>query len=226
MYLSAHPLDKYKFEIENFATESISHLPDIQLRMESEALVKSQGRALPKDNVLDKTFTVAGLVTQAARMMTKNNRPFVKFDIEDFTGSFSVALFGRDYEKFMQYVQEGQTLLVKFHTKERYQGKNDKADKEVRYDMAIDEMHLLANLKDEFIKDFIIDVPLEAVTEDFQEKLKKICKKCKGNARLYVNVLDLDLHNNVEYFSRTISVSPEPALLDFLAARNLTYRIR
>ena len=110
MYLSAHPLDKYKFEIENFATESIAHLPEIQLRMESEALVKSQGRKLPKDNVLDRTFTVAGLVTQAARMMTKNNRPFVKFDIEDFTGSFNVALFGKDYERFMQAYEAGELV--------------------------------------------------------------------------------------------------------------------
>ena len=87
-------------------------------------------------------------------------------------------------------------------------------------------MHLLSNVKDEFVKDFIIDMPLEAVTEDFTEHLKKVCKKCKGQARLYVNVLDLDLRNNVEYFSRTINVSPEPALLEFLASRNLTYRIR
>jgi DNA polymerase-3 subunit alpha len=226
MYLSAHPLDKYKFEIENFATESISHLPDIQLRMESDALVKSQGRRLPKDNVLDKTFTVAGLVTQAARMMTKNNRPFVKFDIEDFTGSYNVALFGKDFERWMQYVQEGQTLLVKFRTRERYRGKSEKDSGEVKYEMAIEEMHLLSNVKDEFVKDFIIDMPLEAVTEDFTEQLKKVCKKCKGHARLYVNVLDLDLRNNVEYFSRTINVSPEPALLEFLASRNLTYRVR
>ena len=226
MYLSAHPLDRYKFEIENFATESISHLPEIQLRMESDALVKSQGRKLPKDHVLDKTFTVAGLVTQASRMMTKSNRPFVKFDIEDFTGSYNVALFGKDYERWMQYVQEGQTLLVKFRTKERYRGKSEKENNEIKYEMAIEEMHLLSNVKDEFVKDFIIDMPLEAVTEDFTEQLRKVCKKSKGNARLYVNVIDLDLRNNVEYFSRTISVSPEPALLEFLASRNLTYRIR
>ncbi len=223
MYLSAHPLDKYKFEIENFATESISHLPEIQLRMESEALVKSQGRKLPKDNVLDKTFTVAGLVTQAARMMTKNNRPFVKFDIEDFTGSFNVALFGKDYERFMQYVQEGQTLLVKFRTKERYRGKDSG---EVHYDLTVEEMHLLSNVKDEFVKEFVVVVPLEAVTADFTEALKKVCKRCKGKARLYVDILDRDLRSDVEFFSRTISVSPEPALLDFLASRNLTYSIR
>ena len=195
----------------------------------SEALVKSQGRKLPKDNVLDRTFTVAGLVTQAARMMTKNNRPFVKFDIEDFTGSFNVALFGKDYERFMQYVQEGQTLLVRFRTKERYRGKEQQGKdgkNEVHYDLVVEEMHLLANVKDEFVKDFVIDMPLEAVTEDFMEKLKKICKRCKGNARLYINVIDTSLKNEVEFFSRTITLSPEPQLLEFLASKNLTYRIR
>ena len=226
MYLSAHPLDKFKFEIQNFATENISKMPDIQLRMESEALVKSQGRALPKDNVLDKTFSVAGLVTQVSRMTTKNNRPFVKFDFEDFTGSFNIALFGKDYEHWMPYISEGQTLLIKFRTKERYRGKEQNKSSEVHYDLVVEDMHLLSNAKDDFIKEFVIDVPLDAVTADFTASLKKACKKSKGNARLYVNVLDPGLRNNVEFFSRTIKVSPEPALLDFITARNLQYSIR
>jgi len=225
MYLSAHPLDKYKFEIENFATESVSRLADIRLKMESDALVKSQGRALPKDSVLGKSFTVAGLVTQATRMMTKSNRPFVKFDIEDYTGSYNVALFGKDYERFMQYVTDGQTLLVKFRCKERYRGKQQESEAVV-YDMAVEEMHLLANLKDDFIKEFVIVAPLGAVTAGFSAELKKVCKKCKGDARLYLDIIDPEIHNDVEYFSRTITVSPEPALLEFISAHNLSYRIR
>ncbi|MBO4656774.1 MAG: DNA polymerase III subunit alpha [Bacteroidales bacterium] len=223
MYLSAHPLDKFKFEIENFATESIGNLAELRLRMESDALVKSQGRKLPKDTVLDKSFTVAGLVTQTQRMMTKNNRPFLKFDIEDFTGSYNLALFGKDYEKFMPYVTDGQTLLIRFRCKERFRGKESS---EVHYDMVVEEMNLLSNVKDEFVKEFVVVAPLEVVTADFIAGLKKVCKRCKGGARLYVDVIDRTLHNDVEFFSRTVTVSPEPALLDFLAARNLTYKIR
>ena len=191
--------------------------------MESDALVKSQGRKLPKDTVLDRTFTVAGLVTQTQRMMTKNNRPFLKFDIEDFTGSYNLALFGKDYEKFMPYVTDGQTLLIKFRCKERFRGKEGG---DVHYDMVVEEMRLLSNVKDELVKEFVVVVPLEAVTADFSAALKKVCKRSKGSARLYVDVIDRALHNDVEFFSRTLTVSPEPALLDFLAARNLTYKIR
>ena len=50
----------------------------------------------------------------------------------------------------------------------------------------------------------VVVVPLEAVTADFTEALKKVCKRCKGKARLYVDVLDRDLRSDVEFFSRTI----------------------
>ena len=224
MYLSAHPLDKFKFEIDTFANLKISELQDTQIRMNSEALAKSKGKILPPDSVLDKSFTIAGLVTSSVQLMTKNNRPYIKFDIEDYSSVHNFALFGKDVETFMKYVQEGQMLLIKLGCKERFRGKKD--DAALHYELIIEEIHLLANVKDSFVKDFIINMSLEEVNATFYEGLKKVCKKSKGKARLYINVFDLSMNKFVEYFSKTINVSPEPALLDFVVNKNLTYSIR
>ena len=246
MYLSSHPLDIYKFEIEHFTTHSITQAQALIEEMNTEmnekldALRKSGKIAPEKDEAssklvydvlssCNKEIIVPALVSSIKMGMSKNNRQYCTAVIEDYTTSYNLALFGKDFEKFLQYMQVGLPLLIKFSLKPRYglfaareavfKGEH------VEFEMRVVNMTLLSNTKDSFIKGISINLPLSEITKEFNEDFVKVCRKNKGNILLTLNVKDFTNQINVEYVSAKVKVDVSSDLLKYLDDHNLTYRI-
>ncbi len=98
MYLSAHPLDRYRFEIEKFA------VPLTKL----DEIVDECGRAGKSMKV-----NVAGIVTDVKNMTTKSGSPGAKAAIEDFSGNYEFALFGKDYQSFYPMLKPHEQVSLK-----------------------------------------------------------------------------------------------------------------
>lgn len=209
MYLSSHPLDRFKFEIDNFATTPLSEVQVIEANLQKDK------------NLQNKEFTVAGLITDIKVNLTKNNRQWCRFTIEDFSGSHSFSLFGKDYESFMKYMVNNTALLVKCATQLRYAKKDEAAS----YEVKIRSMALLSNTKEDFIKEFHIVIPDDRLTVGFRSALMKELKRHKGSAQLYVNVI---FHaegeeQSVEFVSKHVKVTPSYELFDWLDKEGLRY---
>ncbi len=106
MYLSAHPLDRYRFEIDNFASCQLSQLNSVI--EECEAKRKTMRVCL------------AGIVTDTKNVMTKSGSPGTKVILEDFDGNYEFALFGKDYQAFMPFMQPHTQLFIEGSVEERY----------------------------------------------------------------------------------------------------------
>ena len=230
MYLSSHPLDMYRFEVDNFANCTVSHLEEVKSEMTLQDKMVREGHLKLADSVLNKQYIVAGIVTEYESKVTKSNRPFCKFTIEDFSGSFEFALFGKDYENYMQYTNVNTPLLITCVTEQRYDRPSDSqkkegADRALVYQLRIKDISLLSNLKDTRVKEFHVSIPVEKLTPEFQKDFAKVCKKNHGHARLYVRIFDDAKKREVEFFSRKFMVSPEPGLIDFLSANGIEYHI-
>ena len=59
---------------------------------------------------LNKTFRIAGLVTDAQHRMTRNGKNFGSITIEDFTAKTEIMLWSDDYMRFKHYVEAGKNL--------------------------------------------------------------------------------------------------------------------
>ncbi len=215
MYLSAHPLDRFKFEIEQFATVNIARLDEIERNMQTDPSVQN------------KEYIVAGLVSECEVRYTKTgNKPWCRFTLEDYTGSHSFSLFSKDYETFMKYMQVNAALLIKCAVKQRFRGKEDK-NTAPTYELRIQNIALLPNTKDEYIKEFHVEIPLDAATPDLRAALVKAFKYHKGKARLYVDLLFS--HDGVEdtlgLVSKKYALSPCYELIDFLDKKNLRHHL-
>ncbi len=224
MYLSAHPLDVYKFECEFFANCTIDHLQDVRVTVPIHDKLVRDGQMKLDKSVLGKQYTIAGIVTNVEQKLNKSNRPWCKCTIEDFTGSFNFSLFGKDYENYMQYMAVNTPLLIKFVTEQRYDRSKD-GERALVYDLRIAEMALLGNIKDERVKEFHVNIPVSKIDESFYKEFGKLCKKYHGHARLYVKLYDDDNRLACEFFSKKYLISPEPALLDFLKEHEIEYHI-
>ena len=215
MYLSAHPLDRFKFEIDTFANTTIARLDEIDRNLQTDKSVQNA------------EFLVAGLVSECEIRYTKSgNKPWCRFTLEDYTGSHQFSLFSKDYETFMKYTQVHSALLVKCVTRQRFR-KKDEQEGEPAYEIRIQNIVLLSNTKDSFIKEFHVELPLKDSTPELRSKLVKEFKRHKGNARLYIDlVFEHDgQEDHLSLFSKKITLSPDYALYDFLNKNNLRHRL-
>ena len=213
MYLSSHPLDQYSFEIENFTTCPVSELDTLVAECEA---TKTKQKAY-----------IAGFVTSTQQMTTKTGRPWSKTVIEDYNGSYEIALFGKDHEAFMSYMQLHSAIFIegdieeKFYIKpeERAQGKTSP------YAFRVKKIMLLGNVTDTFVKGFSISISTPMLSPEFRERLVKLIKANKGNVPLTMYLYDPEKKWNIEFLSRKFKVSVTAPFIEELNAAGIKYSV-
>jgi len=178
-------------------------------------------------SVQNKEYYVAGLVSECEIRYTKNgNKPWCRFILEDYSGSHSFSLFSKDYETFMKYTQVGAALLVKCSVRQRFR-KKDEGNAGDMYELRILNMVLLSNTKDDFIKEFHVELPLDAATPQLRTALMKEFRLHKGKARVYIDLLFTHdgIEDRLDLFSKKFSVSPGYEIINFLDKKNLRHRM-
>lgn len=118
IYLSGHPLDTFKAEIQGFCNCALKDL----------------------DRQKGKEVAIACMVTAANHRIGKNGNPFGNFTLEDFDGTHELALFGNDYVNYKNFFEEGQLLFLKARYIPNYRG--------TEYELKIQQASLLSSLRD------------------------------------------------------------------------------
>ncbi|HKG69484.1 MAG TPA: DNA polymerase III subunit alpha [Segetibacter sp.] len=180
MFMSGHPLDHFRFELRHYNFTPINEFNE----------VKEAPKLLPNIN---KTFRLAGLVTDAQHRVTKTGRNFGSFCIEDFTGKTELMLWSDDYVKFKNYLEKGRNIVVTGCFKMRYNSNE--------YEFKVHSVNMLEITKQNFTKQLIMDLPVKAVTRDFINFIDKNVKDYPGKSSLKFNIhepkenLKLSLHS-------------------------------
>jgi DNA polymerase-3 subunit alpha len=213
MYLSSHPLDTYAFELENFTTCQISELAEKVAECE-------QKKEKMKVNV-------AGFITTASESMTKTGRPMSRMTVEDYSGSYEFAFFGKDHEAFMQYEKVNTGIFIEGVIEEKYYIKPEERakGKTSEYAFKPKNMMLLGNVADTFVKGFAINVSTPMLTPEFREKLVKLLKKNKGNVPLTMYLYDPGKKWNIEFLSHKFKVQVTLPFIDELKELGITYSV-
>ncbi len=198
-YLSGHPLDDYKTEIENFATVRLEHLQDLS---------KLRGR--------DVAF--AGIVSEANHRISKNGKPFGSIKLEDFSHSFELALFSEDYLKFKHLLEVNECLLVTGFSQPTYR------DPTV-YELKIKDIKLLSTLFNNFNKDLILNIPLNKIDKKFTHELQNVLVQYKGKNNVNVNIVN---ENNevIQFQSKKFNVEISSEFLDSIQKLELNYQFK
>ena len=214
MYLSSHPLDSYEFELQNFTTCQISELP---------ALVAECQTKKNKTKV-----NIAGLVTNVTEgFSSKSNRPMSRMTIEDYSGSYEFAFFGKDHEAFMQYEKMNNALFIEGVIEEKYYIKPEDRAKGKTSDYAFKPkgMMLLGNATEQFVKGFSIQLSTPMLSQEFRENLVKMIKRNKGSVPLTMFLYDPEKKWNIEFLSRKFKVAVSSSLIEDLKAMNITWKV-
>ena len=163
IYISGHPLNKFKFEIEHFTTDTLLEVEEKNLQL------------------LEKDIAVAGLVTQVREAVTKNGKPYVIFTIEDFTSNREFALFGDKCASFKGYIEHNAQLFIT--------GKGEKSYRdESKLEINVKNICFLADAIDNQLKSVTIQVPITRVDEDFMMELFELSDD-RGKIQLLFSIV-------------------------------------
>lgn len=182
IYISGHPLDNYRIEIENFCNIKLNDLNML-------------------DKLKNRDFSIAGIVTSVVLKMDKNGNPFMRFTIEDYDGSFAFMLFSKDYINFKGYAELGRFLYIKGKVTLR-RGTED------QWEPHITSIDLLPNIREKMVKFVTLHVPADEVSDVFVKKIQKIINTHKGNSVLRISLKDTFDKVSLDMQCKKIKIEP------------------
>ncbi|MGB4291250.1 MAG: DNA polymerase III subunit alpha [Bacteroidales bacterium] len=190
-YLSSHPLDDFRLEIENFTNTTLEELRNNM------------------QEFIERDVAVAGMVTETRNGISKNNKPYASFTLQDYTDSFRFVLFDKDCVEFSKYLVNGYFLLVKGKVQRRKYAENE-------LDFRVKLITLLSSVKDELIKSVTIKVKAPDVDNELINQLTKMIKANPGETELRFLFIDPESKISLPMFSRTIKVRLNNDFITFL----------
>lgn len=194
LYISGHPLDQFKVEFEAFTNTPLPDFANV------EAL-RAKG-----DNI-----KAAGIVTTFAHRTTKTGKPFGTLTLEDYHGAHTFFIFGEDYVRFKEYFMTGWFLYITGSV-------HPNKWKEGEFEFKINNIMLLSEVRSKMVKGLRIHIDLDDLTLSLMERLESITQKYKGEAKLYINVLDKKENITLELMSTKYNIDPSNEMIKELQA--------
>lgn len=213
MYLSDHPLKKYEFELENFTNCKMAELGDLIADCDK--------------NRQTAQVALAGLVTSVETKISRNGKPFAKVNVEDFSGIYEFAFFGKDYENFMNYLQEHTAIYIEGEICEKYFLKPEEisAGKKAPYSLKVKKISLLGNVAEDRLTGFAIEMLANDITPDLRHRLIHLVKEYSGKIPLSMIVFDPVTNYIVEFISRKYHITVSADFILQLNELGLKYRV-
>ncbi|MEX0635434.1 MAG: OB-fold nucleic acid binding domain-containing protein, partial [Ferruginibacter sp.] len=180
MYMSGHPLDNFRFELDHYNITPIADFLEIKNTMD----------VVP----LGITFRLAGLVIDGQHRLTKNGKNYGVLYIEDFTGKTDFFLFQESYARYQHYFEKGMSIMVEGAFKEQ-------RFKPGEYEFGITKMHLLETAKTSLTKQLIIDIMPEFIDDVFIDFIDTNIKKNPGKASIRFNIMDTLTNQKISLYS-------------------------
>lgn len=196
IYVSGHPLDDYRIEIENFVTcplnkvENFHRHPSIQ---------------------------VGGMVSMSRHMISKNGNGWGIFAIQDYQGTLEFKLFGEDYEKFQHLLKEGKAIYVKGGFQKSWRGEG--------MDFKPKDIKLLEGIGESLTESITLKLPLEKLTPQLIDEIEALCKRSKGKHRLKMNLLDRTNRLTLNMIAKERKVNADSDFIAALDRLGVDFRV-
>jgi DNA polymerase-3 subunit alpha len=190
IYLSAHPLDDYEFILKYVCSADTLKLQDL-------------------DALNGRDITFGGMVTVVREGQTKRGSPYTIFKIEDYYGSFEIALFSEDSVNFSKYARIGLALYIQA----KVQPKRFRPDE---LEVKISSINLLSEMKDKLVNKITLQIPLTELDDTVVTELSALVKNNYGNSLLYFNIIGEESHMNIQLFSRSTKIQVNKRFIDYL----------
>jgi len=165
-----------------------------------------------------KEITIAGIVSSAKVLTSKNGNFYGRLTIEDFTDSFEMTLFGKEFENNRKFFYEGYPLLIKGRFEQR-------RFKEGEIEFSVKSITMLSDVRNELVKKITITIMADELTDELVDTIKRLTSTNNGKVQLYIRLVDPECKTSVEMFSRTYRVNITNEIIDQLKKLQLNFKV-
>ncbi|CAM1351228.1 DNA polymerase III subunit alpha [Tenacibaculum crassostreae] len=202
MYISAHPLDDFKNEM-NFCNATLAHFKNI---------AQYEGLGL----------SFAGIVTDVQHRVSKAGKGWASFIMEDYNDSYEFRIFGEDYLKFKHFLVPNSFLFIKTTIKPGWTNKEGvKGEPRIGFN----EFLLLHDIMDKMCKKLTIKIPLQEVKENTIKELQHLFATNKGSQSLYFTIWDSEEKIELNLPSRSTKIKVSSEFLKALDEQFINYKL-
>ncbi|MBC8398904.1 MAG: DNA polymerase III subunit alpha [Flavobacteriales bacterium] len=204
IYISGHPLDDFKIEMNTFCNSNVTAFKNME-------------------NFINKELAFGGILTEVEHRISRQGKGWASFIMEDYLDSYEFRIFGEDYLKFKHFLIINNFLFIKAFIKEGWQNRDTgkKGDPRIQFN----SFKLLHDVLDSFAKKLSIQLKINEIDNNKLVKLNQIIKKFKGSHRFNFVVYDDVEKVKVDMISENKKVNISQELLDELDKEKIYFKL-
>jgi DNA polymerase-3 subunit alpha len=169
IYISGHPLDDYKFEMQYFCNARLEALKNLELH-------------------INKNLTLGGIITNVQHRTAKNGKGWASFTLEGYDESYEFRIFGEEYLKFRHFLIPNNFTFMKVLVKEGWADKETGKKGEPRLQFML--VQYLQDVLQAFAKKLIINVDIKELETEMIHKLNHVFQMNKGDHTVSFEVME------------------------------------
>ena len=238
IYLSAHPLDEYEYEVKELCNLTANELAQFdgwrkpEMRAEVEKQVKialeeetEEKPILPSQFIAshkNQAGLIGGLVTEAEQLRSQKGNPYGRYTIEDYTGSYQFVLFGNAYNQFAHLMLKDLYVMVTGVVQQKGAGMKwfkEGKDEEAEFEFVVQRVDMLSEVQDKLTDGIDIRLSLDKVTPETIDELADMVDANPGKGRLHVSVYNPINRQNVALTSRQHAIRVTPKMYKWLCMK-------
>jgi DNA polymerase III subunit alpha len=181
-FISGHPLDPYKLEIDHLCKANCAQL--------KAGLEPFKG----------KEVTIAGIVINTEVRTSKTGNQFGKIVVEDYNGAFDIMLFGKDFIEYQKFMVPNLFVFVKGRVQERY---NQPGSLEFK----VQKIELLSEVKEKAFSNLKVRIDVNKLNDELIENLENLFKQFNGKSNLELFIEDPAENMSVKLYSKAYKIS-------------------
>ena len=204
IYISGHPLDDFKVEMESFCNANVS-------------MFKS-----PKEFVGNE-LTIAGVITELEHRVSRQGKGWASFTLEDYVDSYEFRIFGEDYLKFKHFIILNNFIHIKTAVVEGWKNKETGIIGDPR--IQFKNFKLLQDVVKSFARRLSIQLNLDDIKENKIKEIKQLLVNHKGDHNLTFVVYDQEEKIKIDMQTNKHKINISPELLELLDQQKIYYKL-
>ncbi len=204
IYISGHPLDDFKVELNAFCNASLENLQQLT-------------------ELINKDLAFGGVITDVQHRINAKGSGWASFVLEDYSDSYAFRIFGEDYLRFKHLLVVNSFLYMRANVKPGWQNKETGKLGEPR--IIFSNMQLLQDVMDAMANKLSIQLALSDLNSDLIDMIQSIMDEHRGKHHLRVEVFDMEESIKLSMPSRNYKVNISQELLKILEDEQIHYKL-
>ena len=209
IFLSAHPLDEWEFEVRDVCTITAHELAifdsirkkdkrnsiTIAAKDEEEG-EEQEAKPLDPNQWLteheNRTLHFGGIIVESEEKRDKNGNPCGRYTLEDYSGSYTFSLYDEAFVKFSPILKTNVYVFFTGIIQQFGAGKEwfkPRPVQEAGYALTIQQVDFMHDAQKQ-VKKITLNIPIQNIQPSLIDELNYMCETHKGDIELQIRVFD------------------------------------